>query len=695
MPGETQVVQSPRTRPVTRRTSIRQSLNLASVSKAFADVINKSDKDTKDASKPSKKTKDSRRLSAQPAKPTYPRTSMGDVRSPSQAPIRTATPESKGSTRRRGVASISNAPSDEQPPRPESASSTPKAQQVGVVTRAASFRAKNASLATSSLPKYRPKLAVTEQPKPPSPVTVRAGTRRRLSCSDDSEKEEKQRSVASSTVPAEKVDRPISPLPLRAALKALNTSPAPTPPTPTSNVPTPTSSRSSPPRPSKTHKSSTSVSAVPRPSSSSSGSAGPRPPSSSSSNSNPPQTPQTPVVRSLRRTLKEINKQSPASGVPPESPSPPARHVRGRSNAEVGNMSHISERADEDEDELEDVELLLAPVAKLGAPTPAMPRIQKVRSCKPPVPPPKTPSRASLPTRENMSYLSPLPPGEGEFGEISHLRPPQIHKATSNALSAGRGSILSWEQLASEASKTLGQDELDKMLHDIPAPFRSGAASPALTATLEIPASPCLSALDSPTGYGSISQVLLPDVTPSPAMHGSQRYNLSHSEGSSVESPVTNLLRLQLAQAETMAKERLMQMQAMEKEIHELKEMHARKMQETARHIAHLEVEGRRGEDTRAYAVLLENRLRQAEALREQSVREATRKSEESVRRSLDSERRKERAFVRVSYAAKVAASEWANVKDLAEVELDLVRGDRAVLSILLVELDQLTQMLS
>jgi hypothetical protein len=62
MPGEL-LVPSPKTRPVTRRTSIRQSLNLASVSKAFADVINK-DKDNKDTNKTSKKSKDSRRLSA-------------------------------------------------------------------------------------------------------------------------------------------------------------------------------------------------------------------------------------------------------------------------------------------------------------------------------------------------------------------------------------------------------------------------------------------------------------------------------------------------------------------------------------------------------------------------------------------------------------------------------------------------------
>ncbi|KAJ3567149.1 hypothetical protein NP233_g6545 [Leucocoprinus birnbaumii] len=354
-------------------------------------------------------------------------------------------------------------------------------------------------------------------------------------------------------------------------------------------------------------------------------------------------------------------------------------------------MSHISERADEDEEELDAVELLLAPVANPSAPTPAMPRIHKSRSRKPPAPPPKTPSRSSLPSRANMSYLSPLPPSESS--NSSHLRPPQPHQPGASARAAGRGSILSWEQLASEASKTLGGEELDKMLHDIPAPFRSGGASPALSA-LDLPSSPALSALDSPTGYGSISQVLLPDVTPSPAMHASQRYNFSNSDSGQVESPVVNLLRLQLAQAENMAKERLMQMQSMENEIYSLKEAHAQQMQDTARRIAYLEATAQKGEDSRAYASSLEDRLRHAEALREQAVKDAQRKSEATVRRSLDVERRKETALLRMSCTAKLAKSEWASVKDSAEVELDLVRGDRAILSILLAELDQMTRAL-
>ena len=166
-------------------------------------------------------------------------------------------------------------------------------------------------------------------------------------------------------------------------------------------------------------------------------------------------------------------------------------------------MSHISEGNSEEDD----VELLLAPVAALGAPTPAMRTIQKRRIT------PQTPTRdiSNLPSRANLSYVSPLPP---DSNGKSSLRPPQ----QAGGDKVGRGSILSWEQLASEASKTLGEDELGYQLSNIPAPFCSVAVSLA-SSQLDIPESHCLSAIDSPGRYGSISQVLLPDVTPSPAVY--------------------------------------------------------------------------------------------------------------------------------------------------------------------------------
>lgn len=353
-------------------------------------------------------------------------------------------------------------------------------------------------------------------------------------------------------------------------------------------------------------------------------------------------------------------------------------------------MSLISERANEDEDdaELDDVELLLAPVARISAATPAMPRIQKSRSRKSPALQPKTPVRTAgqPPERSSMSYLSPVPPVDGGS---NNLRVPQ---SVTTGRSFGRSSIMSWEQLASEASKNLGEDELGKMLADIPAPF-SAATSPVLSPMLDIPESPSLSAFDSPGGYGSISQVLLPDVTPSPAIH---RYSLPPSETDTTNSPVVTLLRLQLAQAESMAKERLMQMQTMEEEIHYMKENHMKQMkEETSKYVACLEATERRGEERAAYAASLEDQLRHAVTKRERAIEEAKREGEEAVRKSYDLKRRREKALLEARDAAGLSASNWSNVKDLTQVELDAVQGDRAVLSILLMELDRLGQVVS
>ena len=353
-------------------------------------------------------------------------------------------------------------------------------------------------------------------------------------------------------------------------------------------------------------------------------------------------------------------------------------------------MSHISEVNSEDS-EAEDVELLLAPVAALGAPTPAMPRIQTRKRLAP-----QTPTRANLlPTRANMSYLSPLPPDADSSS--SSLRPPQQGSGKQ-----ARGSILSWEQLATEASKTLGDDEIEHMLSDIPAPFRSGAVSPSpSSAALDIPESPCLSALSSPGGYGSISQVLLPDVTPSPAFHpNAQCYDMS-SEHSTVDGATVTLLRLQLASVENTARERLYQLQSMEEELHNLKEARARDAHELTNRVAYMEEQlrgnmeiQRRMEDERAaYTSGLEDQLKQAQAARDHAIEEAVMRSQASAKAAQAAQLESQRGVSQMACLARVAASDWGAVCELSGLELDIVQGDRQVLSVLLAELDQMCHM--
>lgn len=206
--------------------------------------------------------------------------------------------------------------------------------------------------------------------------------------------------------------------------------------------------------------------------------------------------------------------------------------------------------------------------------------------------------------------------------------------------------------------------------------------------------------MSSPGGYGSISQVLLPDVTPSPAVnHHSNRYDMS-SEIPTVDAAIVTLLRLQLAAAENTAKERLMQVQTMEEEIHNLKEARSRDTQELTKQVAYveeqmrgsLEVRERAEEERAVYTLSLEDELRRAQALRDQAVEKAVIKGQGMARAAHDAALKSQRDSAEVACTARVAASEWASVRELAEMELDVVREEREVLSLLLAELDQLSR---
>jgi hypothetical protein len=345
-----------------------------------------------------------------------------------------------------------------------------------------------------------------------------------------------------------------------------------------------------------------------------------------------------------------------------------------------GNMSHISEGTSEDSD-AEDVELLLAPVAAIGAPTPAMPRIQASRKRVPP----QTPTRHGLPGRADMSYMSP----DSANKSSSSLRPPQ--RQTPNSQVA-RGSILSWEQLANEASVNMGEDEFGRMLSEIPAPFRSGAASPSLSSQMDVPESPCLSAIDSPGGFGSISQVLLPDVTPSPAMHNSSiqsRFNLP-SDTAVADSSTSTMLRLQLAAAENTARERLFQIQAMEEEIHDLKQAHGHQMEESQKQMVYMEAQWREKDEQASYAASLEDKLRHLEISHGRAMEETVERCQRDALKSQGLVFKTEGLRCEAIFSARLAASSWSAVRDTCEVELDLIRDDKAVFSLLLMQLDQM-----
>ncbi|PPQ92704.1 hypothetical protein CVT25_014011 [Psilocybe cyanescens] len=688
----------PKSKPATRN-SIRQSLNLASVGKAFADAISK---DGREASKNAKKTKEaSRRNSVLSSLPSAPRASMGDVRPSSQSSKRTSTPDSKTASRRRVSTSHQRDSPDEKSPKP-SESATP--QPISAITRTSTLRPRNAN-GTSALPKYRPKSVLVEISKPPSPT--RAGTRRRFSTSDDEKKE--QTRPTPSISPVEKTLRPISPLPQRAALKTnLTNSVNATPPTTPSKpkLTTPTSAKTSSSRPAKIVKTTPAITTIPRPPSSSSSSLLAAPattaaitPKSSIPKGSPPKSSGLKTKLGLSRSVQDKSKssggQSTIHHLPSrDSPSPLAQRARKTLKAptpassslsgQSANMSHISEGNSEDEDsDAEDVALLLAPVAAISAPTPAMPRIQLNRKRLAP----QTPTRANLPSRGNMSYSSPLPPDTAEKSLL--LRPPQRESANQRAM---RGSILSWEQLANEQSVSLGEDEFGRMLSEIPAPFRSGAVSPSLSSHIDVPESPCLSAIDSPGGYGSISQVLLPEVTPSPAMHQSLlqgRFSLSPDKAA-MDASTCTLLRLQLASVENTAKERLFQIQAIEEEFHHVQQAHTLQMEEMQKQMHYMETQWRTNEEQNPSVAFLEEQILLVQRSRDEAVAEAVARCQEEARLSSSFAIKAEQLRQEALSSARLASSGWETFHEACDMELSLLQGDRTLLSVLLAQLDQM-----
>ncbi|KAG7450151.1 uncharacterized protein BT62DRAFT_942857 [Guyanagaster necrorhizus] len=657
MPAIVTAPGSQKAKPTTR-SSIRHTLGFASVGRALADVMNK---EGKDGDKNAKKSlKESRRLSAV----NMPVSSFRTANSSSPGPKVSDTPDSKTITRRRAsVASALQKPRD-----------VTMAQST-VVTRSTSLRPRPTT--SSGLPKYRPKSVTLDvgAKKAPSPVNP---SRKRPSTSD---KEEDLTTSDDTKKVAQKVSRPISPLPQRAALKAnMSRTANVTPPA------TPTKLRQTPPlktsaRPNKIIK----VAPAAAPSS-----------SSSSTNSLVPRTPQTPKPSTSKLSSANKAHHSSSSRNSPHrslNESPLARHSRQNSKANppmpphAGNMSHISEGGSDDGDE-EDVELLLAPVAVIDAPTPAMPRILASRQRQAP----ETPSRSTfLPSLSDLSYASPQPPSNDS---PASLRPQPISRG------APRGSILSWEQLADEASRTLGEDEIQNMISDVPAPFRSGTASPvSSTMHLELPESPCLSAMNSPGGYGSISQVLLPEVTPSPALH-TRRQSRGPSEVPVIDGAIVTLLRLQLESSEHIAKERRIQLQSLEEELHHVKDAHVHDVEQLALQVKHLEDQLRSSLEVRERSAIeqamniadLKSQLKKAHS---SGGHNTTSRVQVAVEDSQNMILRSERLKWARSSSAHVAAMRWTSVREFAEMELDVVKSDQEVLLLLLGELDLIHKQLA
>ncbi|TBU64721.1 hypothetical protein BD310DRAFT_913190 [Dichomitus squalens] len=709
-----------RTKPTTR-SSIRQSFGLSSVSKALADVMHKDSKENEREKEKAAKKKDAaaRRTSAVSVAPP----ARASTEKPPSRKLTEDSPDAKTITRhsrRQSALRKLAAASEDQSSSPSDSPSPASKASKGSVASRSSVRNRN-SLVGSGLPKYRPRSALGETaivaPKKSVSPTNQKGRRRESSSDDETDEVKTPKELARlSVTPAEgKSSRSISPNPHPNALKvnlttAINVSPS-TPEKKDKGLPklqsSPSSVRTTSTKASKLSKTST------PPASTGSVRSGPhRPPSAASvsGSSRAPNTPPTPTVfgnipkgsNSLR--LQNVSASpSPLRGAmgPPESPlgrmsarkhggSGPILHTRGASVPATPTPIIITHDSSVDSIEADDVEFLLGSAVSPSAPTPAIPRVRRQGTSGGN---PQTPSRPGfLPSRANLSYASPAPPSPTESSPF--LRPKQ------RLLGNDRGSILSWEQLA-QHSKTLDDEDVERMISEIPAPFHPGAVSPSLS-VIDIPDSPSLSALPSPTGYGSISQVLLPEVTPSPAIHNTTHlFDNMKPEQAQADSAALTLLRLQLAAAENRAQERLAQMQSLEEQLHHAKEARMRDAQELSRQISELEeqvhgnlaIESQRTEQI----AVLEEMLRDAQVAHEQSVKDVARRAEDAMcaSRAAALQVRQVQARAEISSAASEARSAWYCVRETAESELELVRANREMLGLLLAGLEHTLGQLS
>ena len=350
----------------------------------------------------------------------------------------------------------------------------------------------------------------------------------------------------------------------------------------------------------------------------------------------------------------------------------------------VSRKTPLTPPVEDDSYDSIDVEFMLGSATSPSAPTPAIPRIRVPRKNSEREEP-TTPTRSNnLPTRADISYLSPLPNGS----------PPSL-RPKSKKPGNDRGSLLSWDQLAAANNSVDDAVDISHMLSEIPAPFMPGLLSPTPSTVMELPDSPGLSTVSlSPAGYASISRVLLPDVTPSPAP---LRLEMERSTSSAASDAATNtMLRLQLAQQEHMAKERLDRIQSLERQLHHEREAHEKSARDLAQQVtevdtglrAHIEATERNIAERDTQIVTLQGQLKQLKNSKKHELGQAIEQTRVQAATSYSNNLQMVHMKWEAAAAGQQAASSWSTVASLFGGHLELIRANREALATLLSGLD-------
>jgi len=154
------------------------------------------------------------------------------------------------------------------------------------------------------------------------------------------------------------------------------------------------------------------------------------------------------------------------------------------------------------------------------------------------------------------------------------------------------------------------------------------------------------------------------------------------------------MLRLQLAAADDKAKQNLSQVLGLEEEVHNLKQAHVHQMEEMQRQIAYLEMQARAADDRTSQATSLAEQLHKVQASHKQAIEEAVMRTQQSLTSSYNRVLKAERSRYETNCSLQLAVWGWNTVHETCEMELNVVRDDRAFLALFLTQLDEMTQVI-
>lgn len=241
------------------------------------------------------------------------------------------------------------------------------------------------------------------------------------------------------------------------------------------------------------------------------------------------------------------------------------------------------------------------------------------------------------------------------------------------------------------------------MLNETNAPFRSRTGSPSLSYTSltyagDFPDSPALSRFNSPAAFHSISSVLLPDVTPSPAAHANRSLRLDDAVNLSTDSAQATLLRLQLVSVEQTAKERLNRLQTLEVELDQLKQARHQETEQLTAQVGQLErqIRGkldssmRMDEQQMAHISSLEEQMLQADLEHEAAVALAVDQAEKQSKAFQMDKLSSAISSWNLLYVSQGVAATWSTATNACHQELETIQNDRQVIDVLLSQLELL-----